>query len=314
MSYYNSTIGCDYNNNNNNNDNKQLKQYTQINIYDLYVGINERKKKKTKCFIEVLHKLHKKIQKVADKEKYRLYYDVPEFLIGLPSYDLNNCIAFLMKELRNNGFLVKYYFPKILYVSWCPIEIRNYKADKKAFNMKVQDNRAQALRENREKQLRQEDFNAAATQAIMGHGGIPTKNFLHNHGTILPQYERPPPVLETQQNQSIFKPILTYNPNVIPTYNYYAYSSLNNNLMNENLFMATKPQNTGNTKIDIALQQKYNIEKNSFMDNLNRKQLEYKRELDNKNKQNSLYQKDITDYYGNNDFDFGKNPYTNPGF
>ena len=46
---------------------------TQINIYDLYRNINEKKNRKNYCYNEVLHKIHEKIKKVSDKELYKIF-------------------------------------------------------------------------------------------------------------------------------------------------------------------------------------------------------------------------------------------------
>jgi hypothetical protein len=51
--------------------------------------------------------------------------EVPEYVCGFPLYDLNSCIKYLIDSLKVNGFLVKYYFPKVLYISWDFEEIKN---------------------------------------------------------------------------------------------------------------------------------------------------------------------------------------------
>ena len=35
-------------------------------------------------------------------------------------YDLNECIQFVVQKLTVNGFYVKYFFPRVLYISWGP--------------------------------------------------------------------------------------------------------------------------------------------------------------------------------------------------
>ena len=91
-----------------------MKKSHKINIYDLYRNIDEVKEKKNTSYNEVLILIHERIKKSSLKERYKIIYEVPEYLFGIPSYNLNKCLAYIMKELRNNGLLVKYYFPKIL--------------------------------------------------------------------------------------------------------------------------------------------------------------------------------------------------------
>ena len=113
----------------------------QLNIYDLYRSINEKKEKKNVSYNEILYKIHAKIKQTTEVEKYKLIYEIPEVVFGLPSYDLNLCMAYIIKQLRNNGFLVKYYFPKILYISWDPREIKEYK--------RIKNNQKKLLRQQR---------------------------------------------------------------------------------------------------------------------------------------------------------------------
>jgi hypothetical protein len=47
-----------------------------------------------------------------------IYFEVPEFIIGKPVYKLNDCIKFIIISLSNRGFSIKYFFPRVLYVSW----------------------------------------------------------------------------------------------------------------------------------------------------------------------------------------------------
>ena len=206
-------------------ENKPLK----VNIYDLYRNINEKKEKKLSNFNEILYKIHNKIKKAAEVEKYNIVYQVPEFIFGIPNYSLDKCTAYLIKELRSNGFLVRYYFPKILYVSWNPIEIKKYKKEKAlGLNEKFKSTK-QNLYEltdlnNNYKNSRidiDKKITNNKTNSIVEYQNNPQDNLFNLKGE------------STQYKSEVFKPILQYDPNVIPTYNYYAYSSLNQNVVND---------------------------------------------------------------------------------
>ena len=211
---------------------------TKLNIYDLYRNINEKKDKKNVCYNEVLYKIHDKIKRATEKERYKLVYEIPEVVFGLPSYDLNMCIAYIMKQLRSNGFLVKYYFPKILYISWDPREIRDYKKQKN--NVK-----------NSFKQISDRKSKMDNQVYDPRNYYTPRQNQQENSNIDFSHQEKLAPPITTKYNNTIFKPMLNYDPNNIPTYNYYAYSTLNNNLINDNFYINNKPDNfnkyNGNT-------------------------------------------------------------------
>jgi hypothetical protein len=39
-------------------------------------------------------------------------------MIGIPKFDHGACVAYVMDKLRDNGFIVRYTHPNLLFVSW----------------------------------------------------------------------------------------------------------------------------------------------------------------------------------------------------
>ena len=69
---------------------------------------------------DVNKNIHKKI-KIASRQKYEdrfTFYVIPEFLLGIPTYDVATCTSYVMQKLRENGFMVKYTHPNLLFISW----------------------------------------------------------------------------------------------------------------------------------------------------------------------------------------------------
>lgn len=96
----------------------------RLNILELHRTINEKNERKTECYEKVLEMCHRKIQVGAENRQVRCMFEVPEYIYGYPIYDINACIRYVMTSLQSNGFLVRYYFPKCLYVSWDFEEIK----------------------------------------------------------------------------------------------------------------------------------------------------------------------------------------------
>lgn len=92
----------------------------QLNIFELQSSINKKKQNRVYVYDEVLGKCHTKIQSAAKKEFYECIYDVPHYVVGLPLYNITECINHLIEQLKYNGFEVTYFFPKTLYISWRP--------------------------------------------------------------------------------------------------------------------------------------------------------------------------------------------------
>ena len=45
-------------------------------------------------------------------------YTVPPFIFGLPKLDLEDCIVYIVYQLRQSGFEVRFTYPNLLYISW----------------------------------------------------------------------------------------------------------------------------------------------------------------------------------------------------
>ena len=99
----------------------------KLNILELHRTINEKKSRKEESYEKVLEICHKKINLAAEQKRLKCMIQVPEYVCGYPLYDLNECLNYLLTCLKANGFLVNYYFPKVLYISWDFEEIKSMK-------------------------------------------------------------------------------------------------------------------------------------------------------------------------------------------
>jgi hypothetical protein len=92
----------------------------KISIDDLYTRKNEIEENKLKVFRKILHRVHTKIKITSRQRKSEqfTFFVVPEFLVGTPRYDVAACTAYIIDKLKDNGFLVKYTHPNLLFISW----------------------------------------------------------------------------------------------------------------------------------------------------------------------------------------------------
>lgn len=97
----------------------------QINIFELQNSINKKENLRISTYEKILERCHQKIKNAASNEQYFVIYDVPHYIVGLPLYNLNNCIEYLITQLKENGFKVEHRLPKFLIVSWYPTQSTN---------------------------------------------------------------------------------------------------------------------------------------------------------------------------------------------
>ncbi len=102
----------------------QIQLHKKVDIYDIYRNIREKTNKKKESYEILLEKIYKKIQKAADNNSYTCYYEIPTFVVGYPIYDLNRCIAYIISQIRQSGFIAKFINPNNIYISWNPTDIK----------------------------------------------------------------------------------------------------------------------------------------------------------------------------------------------
>jgi len=100
---------------------------SKLNIMEINRIINEKKQRRYEIFERVLSICNSRIKIAAEQEHLRTFLVIPDFIIGKPSFNLNEGLEYIIQALKKNGFLVKYYFPKMLYVSWDFDEIKQEK-------------------------------------------------------------------------------------------------------------------------------------------------------------------------------------------
>lgn len=96
-----------------------------INIHELNRRRREKKQRDLDIYKRVLKRCHNRIRLSAHKMGTQCVFTVPQYIAGLPLYSLQDCIRFLKKTLRQNGFKVRNINFDQLYVSWKHVPLGN---------------------------------------------------------------------------------------------------------------------------------------------------------------------------------------------
>ena len=102
----------------------------KLNIDELYEKKQKKDLEKLNLYNKILNRIHVKIKLISKQRNNEQFcgYLVPEMIIGCPTYEQANCIAYLIDKLQTNGFIVRYTHPNLLFISWShwvPLYIRN---------------------------------------------------------------------------------------------------------------------------------------------------------------------------------------------
>ena len=92
----------------------------KLNLDDLYKQQKITEDHKLKIYQKILTRIHNKIKytsRIRNNNKFCVYV-LPEFILGVPRYDINTCTMYIIEKLTDNGFQIKYTHPNLLWISW----------------------------------------------------------------------------------------------------------------------------------------------------------------------------------------------------
>ena len=110
-----------------------------ININQLHQINEKRAKDRIASYEKILQKCHQKIKSTSLKPKANTFcfYVVPNLVFGVPIFNQNECIVYIVQALIKNGFYVVYTHPNLIYISWFQRQNSlEYKKKKKEEKMK----------------------------------------------------------------------------------------------------------------------------------------------------------------------------------
>jgi len=92
----------------------------KLDLDELFKEKKQSYEHKIKIYQKILSRVHKKIKttsRMRNSEKFSFFL-IPEFVLGIPRYDMAECTSFIIEKLSDNGFMVKYTHPNLLFISW----------------------------------------------------------------------------------------------------------------------------------------------------------------------------------------------------
>ena len=81
---------------------QKLKQSNRIEIFNIVLS---------KCVEKIVYTNRQ-------TDKTFIIFEVPQVLIGYPSYDIKSCILFLKSKLESENYIVEFIDPFYLYIDW----------------------------------------------------------------------------------------------------------------------------------------------------------------------------------------------------
>jgi hypothetical protein len=92
----------------------------KLNLDDLYERKQQHDLNTLATYNKILNRIHNKIKTVSRQHiiDQHCWYTIPEMIIGIPRYDHGACTAYIIHKLQDNGFVVHYTHPNLVFISW----------------------------------------------------------------------------------------------------------------------------------------------------------------------------------------------------
>ena len=74
---------------------------SQLKIPDLFERTNQKNLRRLEIFDSVLVKCHKRIKYNSDLERTYCFYQIPEFIIGVPLYNIYEMRKYIINSLKS---------------------------------------------------------------------------------------------------------------------------------------------------------------------------------------------------------------------
>jgi len=129
----------------------------QLAPSELYDKRKTKDAAKLRAYNKILEQIYNRVRVISrlPNAQCSLLYTVPPFILGLPKLDLEDCVVYLIYQLRHAGYEVRYTPPNLLYISWLHHE-KNYMVEQspimQAMMESAEKSRAELERKEKEAQ------------------------------------------------------------------------------------------------------------------------------------------------------------------
>ncbi len=99
---------------------KDVIQVPRLEPKDLYDRRIRRDHARLRAYNTLLEQIYHRVYQTSQLQgnTSSILYTVPPFLLGLPKLDMEDCIVYLVWQLRDAKFEVRFTWPNLLWISW----------------------------------------------------------------------------------------------------------------------------------------------------------------------------------------------------
>jgi hypothetical protein len=97
-----------------------MDQTPQLDPSELYDKRKTKDAGRLRAYNKILEQIYHRIRTLSKLPNSQCYllYTVPPFIFGLPKLDLEDCVVYLIYQLRHASYEVRFTPPNMIYISW----------------------------------------------------------------------------------------------------------------------------------------------------------------------------------------------------
>ena len=178
-------------------------QTPQLNPSDLYDKRRAKDAARLRAYNKILEQIYNRVRTISKlpNSQCNLLYTIPPFILGLPKIDLEDCVVYLVYQLRHASYEVRYSPPNMLYISWLHHE-KSYLVEQSPI--------MQAMLESAEKTAAELERKEKEAARLLGPGKRSQKKAVKNTPGM---FASPSGPVSRQQPMSAINTILNRNNN-----------------------------------------------------------------------------------------------------
>jgi len=127
----------------------------RLNPSELYDKRRSKDTGRLRAYNKILEQIYNRIRTISKLPNSQCYllYTVPPFILGLPKLDLEDCVVYLMFQLRHAEYETRFTYPNMIYISWLHHE-KSYIVEQSPIMQAMLDSaeRTQAMLDRKEKE------------------------------------------------------------------------------------------------------------------------------------------------------------------
>ena len=89
-----------------------------FSVNDIQKNQREKEKKRMDIYERILIRCLEKIKASSAHEVTFCFFEMPEYIPGMPLYNMTECLMFILNTLKDKGFNARYVDPFMIYITW----------------------------------------------------------------------------------------------------------------------------------------------------------------------------------------------------